>query len=67
MSFLMEVPSIIWLSVATIGTIWVAKRFTILWRLFHTSTIHRYAHGNAPWALVTGASDGIGKGYVCSS
>ncbi|KAF8597185.1 NAD(P)-binding protein [Ceratobasidium sp. AG-I] len=38
----------------------------MFWRLFHYSTIQRYNHvgpnSEEPWALVTGASDGIGKG-----
>ncbi|TFY52036.1 hypothetical protein EVJ58_g10235 [Rhodofomes roseus] len=28
------------------------------------SSVHRYIHGPAPYALVTGASDGIGKGVA---
>ncbi|KAJ1303617.1 hypothetical protein OPQ81_011800 [Rhizoctonia solani] len=40
----------------------------MLWRLFHSSTIQRYNHvssdGQPAWALVTGASDGIGKGVA---
>jgi hypothetical protein len=40
----------------------------MLWRLFHTSAIQRYNHnapdGHPAWALVTGASDGIGKGWA---
>ncbi|KDQ63454.1 hypothetical protein JAAARDRAFT_119364 [Jaapia argillacea MUCL 33604] len=40
----------------------------MLWRLFHWSKIQRYNHpgqrGVEPWALVTGASDGIGKGVA---
>lgn len=36
----------------------------MLWRLFHSSrNIERYVHDDA-WALVTGASDGIGKAIV---
>ncbi|KDQ60065.1 hypothetical protein JAAARDRAFT_32442 [Jaapia argillacea MUCL 33604] len=33
----------------------------MFWRLF-TSGIDRYRHGEESWALVTGGSDGIGKG-----
>ncbi|KDQ60068.1 hypothetical protein JAAARDRAFT_56064 [Jaapia argillacea MUCL 33604] len=33
----------------------------MLWRLVCTSGIEQYHHGEEPWALVTGASDGIGK------
>ncbi|CAE6421384.1 unnamed protein product [Rhizoctonia solani] len=40
----------------------------MLWRLFHKSSIQRYNHfssnGQPAWALVTGASDGIGKGVA---
>ncbi|KDQ60066.1 hypothetical protein JAAARDRAFT_595085 [Jaapia argillacea MUCL 33604] len=35
----------------------------MFWRLFtSTGDIDRYHHGQEPWALVTGGSDGIGKG-----
>src|ERR1700761_3253805 len=30
----------------------------------HSSTLRRYQHGSEPWALVTGASDGIGLAFV---
>ncbi|KZT44016.1 NAD(P)-binding protein [Sistotremastrum suecicum HHB10207 ss-3] len=33
----------------------------MLWRLFHKSAIHEYCHGEKPWAVVTGSTDGIGK------
>jgi len=40
----------------------------MLWRLFHSSSIKRYntlgPKSEQPWALVTGASDGIGKGVA---
>ncbi len=49
--------------------------FTILQFLFHSSTLYRYAHNpnpglelerqlSKPWALVTGASDGVGRGLA---
>jgi len=36
----------------------------MFWRLFHSTKIGRYAHGGNSWALVTGASDGIGRGIA---
>ncbi|KAJ9616887.1 hypothetical protein H2200_000607 [Cladophialophora chaetospira] len=30
----------------------------------HSSKLQRYRHGSEPWALVTGASDGIGLAFV---
>ncbi|KZW03065.1 NAD(P)-binding protein [Exidia glandulosa HHB12029] len=39
----------------------------MLWRLFHSSKIGRYlatGAGEKSWALVTGSSDGIGKGVA---
>lgn len=39
----------------------------MFWRLFHYSAIQRYNHctdGQPAWALVTGSSDGIGKGWA---
>ncbi|KDQ50030.1 hypothetical protein JAAARDRAFT_200359 [Jaapia argillacea MUCL 33604] len=37
----------------------------MFWRLFtRSSDIERFRHGESPWALVTGASDGIGKALV---
>ncbi|KDQ60080.1 hypothetical protein JAAARDRAFT_67729 [Jaapia argillacea MUCL 33604] len=39
----------------------------MLWRLFTSSfAIKKYHHGEDPWAIVTGASDGIGK-ELCRS
>lgn len=51
------------------------KIFVILRFFFHSSTLYRYAHNpnpalklerqlSKPWALVTGASDGVGKGLA---
>ncbi|KDQ50028.1 hypothetical protein JAAARDRAFT_42400 [Jaapia argillacea MUCL 33604] len=37
------------------------------WRLFaRNNAIERFRHGERPWALVTGASDGIGKALAHS-
>lgn len=59
------------LAIASIGY----KLFGILQFFFHSSMLYRYAHNpnpslkldrqlSKPWALITGASDGVGKGLA---
>lgn len=42
------------------------RHTAMLWRLFHSSKVQRYhvdtPDGQKAWALVTGSSDGIGRG-----
>ncbi|EXJ62262.1 hypothetical protein A1O7_02695 [Cladophialophora yegresii CBS 114405] len=40
------------------------KTLSTLLFYLHSSKIQRYHHGHEPWALVTGASDGIGLEFV---
>ncbi|KAH8674530.1 hypothetical protein BGZ60DRAFT_526487 [Tricladium varicosporioides] len=56
-----------------LGTIYLSRialalyRFTSIY-ILHTSHLPKYHHlsrtGSPPWALITGASDGIGRGYA---
>ena len=54
-----------------LGAIWIAlfasKILRVTYIYTRPSSLPRYHHshqGKAPWAVVTGASDGIGKGYA---
>jgi 17beta-estradiol 17-dehydrogenase / very-long-chain 3-oxoacyl-CoA reductase len=57
---------------ACIGAIWVSRWILNTTRFFYIflrpSSLSRYHHlsatGAPPWAIITGASDGIGKGYA---
>jgi 17beta-estradiol 17-dehydrogenase / very-long-chain 3-oxoacyl-CoA reductase len=57
---------------ACIGAIWVSRWILNTTRFFYIffrpSLLSRYHHlstsGAPPWAIITGASDGIGKGYA---
>jgi len=59
-------------SLATIGALWfssfVIKVASFIRIYTRPSSLPRYHHlsanGSTPWALITGASDGIGKGYA---
>lgn len=60
-------------SLAALGIIWLSSlilKFATFVRIYtRPCSLPRYHHrsstGSTPWALVTGASDGIGKGYAC--
>ena len=53
-----------------IGSIWTAYKLTQLWSFVHLHFLHqsglkKYAGtSERTWALISGASDGIGKGYA---
>ncbi|KAH6670464.1 short chain dehydrogenase/reductase [Halenospora varia] len=56
-----------------LGTIYLSRIALALYRfisiyILHTSHLPKYHHfsktGSPPWALITGASDGIGRGYA---
>ena len=51
--------------VTLVGTVVVLKALyefaTFLAFHFHEPTVGRFLHGDAPYALITGATDGIGK------
>ncbi|KAK9249032.1 hypothetical protein V1506DRAFT_138038 [Lipomyces tetrasporus] len=54
----------------SIGAIWIAlfgsKILRVIY-IYSPSSLLRYHHshrGRAPWAVITGASDGMGKGYA---
>ncbi|KAI6877647.1 hypothetical protein KC360_g9087 [Hortaea werneckii] len=57
---------------ASIGSIWTARRLQdlgsfVYFHLLRRSSLHRLKAPDAsgpPWALITGASDGIGKGFA---
>ncbi|PIL26440.1 hypothetical protein GSI_12198 [Ganoderma sinense ZZ0214-1] len=50
------------LGVTTLAILHVYRILDILWLYFlHPSSVKRYLHGNASYAIVTGATDGIGK------
>ena len=52
-------------TVGVVASIYLAIRFIRFAYLFtRPSSLHRYHHGEHPWALVTGASDGIGYGFA---
>ena len=55
-------------TLATIGIISTAFLAIRLLRFVHlyarSSSLKRYLHGDDAWALVTGASDGIGRGFA---
>ncbi len=50
-----------------VGAAWltyaVYTTTTFVWTFVRPSRLHRYNH-SSPWALVTGASDGIGLGFI---
>ncbi|MCJ1240322.1 hypothetical protein MMC14_008323 [Varicellaria rhodocarpa] len=60
-------PSLITL-LSSIGAITLLLLFTKVLRFAYlytrSSSLHRYRHGSSAWALVTGASDGIGLGFA---
>lgn len=55
-----------------VGGVWVVTRLqkllSFVWlHFFRSGTLGRYTRpssGKPPWALVTGASDGVGRGFV---
>jgi 17beta-estradiol 17-dehydrogenase / very-long-chain 3-oxoacyl-CoA reductase len=55
-----------------IGTIWILRKLvqivSFIWLHFcHSGNLDRYTKtksGKSPWAIVTGASDGVGQGFV---
>ncbi|KAI7551803.1 hypothetical protein KC331_g2316 [Hortaea werneckii] len=57
---------------AGIGIVWTARRLQdlisfVYFHFFRTSSLHRLKAPDTsgpPWALITGASDGIGKGFA---
>ena len=52
-------------TVGIIATSFLAIRFLRFVHLYaRPSSLKRYLHGDNPWALVTGASDGIGRGFA---
>ena len=58
-------------ALATVGTLWAARQTydlaSFLYvQLLHENTLSRFANSEskASWALITGASDGIGKGFA---
>ena len=52
-------------TVGIISTSLLAIRFLRFVRLYvRSSSLKRYLHGDEAWALVTGASDGIGRGFA---
>lgn len=54
--------------ISALGTATALYFFLKLLRFIHLytrpSSLDRYLHGDSPWALVTGASDGIGRGFA---
>ena len=52
-------------TIGIISTSLLAIRFLRFVRLYvRSSSLKRYLHGDEAWALVTGASDGIGRGFA---
>lgn len=58
---------------SSLGAVWIsflaAKFLLFVWIYIRPSSILRYRHNHhnssaEPWAIVTGATDGIGKGYA---
>ena len=55
-----------------IGTLWILRRLqqiaSFIWlHLCQSGNLDRYLRtqsGKSPWAIVTGASDGVGRGFV---
>lgn len=55
------------LAIGTVATVWLAYQIAsfLYIHFIHSSGLSRYAPGEErPWALVTGSSDGIGKGFA---
>ena len=54
---------LIWLGVIT-ASFTTLRFLRFIYLYTRPSCIKRYLYGNSPWALVTGASDGIGRGIA---
>ena len=61
----MEYINSLMYALGLVTTIYLAQKLLHFAYLYtRPSSLHKYHHGNQPWAFVTGASDGIGLGFA---